>query len=267
VNTGGLADAVFVEKKGGSNLPPPIDQAVLASAGAPDKCATERKNVDGTADFSDDGPYVERTYIDSDNKERIYLARVNRDDRLDDCPRAELIALTADKDKLLTTIGDFRADGVTAGGIAAQWGYYMLSPKWRDAIKAAGMGAGPADHDRKKVAKVAILMTDGQFNTAFAGVKNGSTPQMQQGDKARAYAEAICANMRGEGIEVFTIGFALDDRSMSREERQHAKTVLKNCSTTDTSSMKHYFEASTGEELDAAFKEIIANTERLAITR
>ena len=58
---------------------------------------------------------------------------------------------------------------MTAGGIAAQWGYYMLSPEWRDAIKAAGMGGGPADHDPKKVAKVAILMTDGQFNTAFAG--------------------------------------------------------------------------------------------------
>ena len=31
------------------------------------------------------------------------------------------------------------------------------------------MGAGPADHDDRRVSKVAILMTDGQFNTAFAG--------------------------------------------------------------------------------------------------
>ncbi len=76
--------------------------------------------------------------------------RVNRDDRLDVCPEAELIALTANKKKLLDTIDDFEADGVTAGGIAAQWGYYMLSPKWRDAIKAAGMGAGPADHDQRR---------------------------------------------------------------------------------------------------------------------
>ena len=273
VNTGDLYDAVFIEKKGGSNLPPAIDQAVSASADDRiDNCATERKMEDGAADFSDDGPYAERTYFDSKKKkDRTYLARVNRDDRLDVCPEAELIALTANKQKLLDTIDDFEADGVTAGGIAAQWGYYMLSPEWRDAIKAAGMGAGPANHDAKKVVKVAILMTDGQFNTAFAGVKDSSDrdnqPQMDQGKKARSYAESICANMKTDGIEVFTIGFALDERGMSRDEREQAKSVLKTCSSPDTSSIKHFFEASTGEELDAAFRAIIANTERLAIKR
>ena len=133
------------------------------------------------------------------------------------------------------------------------------------------MGAGPADHDKKKVAKVAILMTDGQFNTAFAGVKDSNDrdnqPQMDQGNKARNYAEEICANMKTDGIEVFTIGFALDERGMSRDEREQAKSVLRNCSSPDTSSIQHFFEASTGEELDAAFRAIIANTERLAITR
>ena len=273
VNTGDLHDAVFIEKKGGSNLPPAIDEAVSASAsGRIDNCATERKTEDGSADFSDDGPYTERTYFDSKKKkDRTYLARVNRDDRLDVCPAAELIALTANKKKLLDTIDEFEADGVTAGGIAAQWGYYMLSPNWREAIKAAGMGAGPADHNQKKVTKVAILMTDGQFNTAFAGVKDSSDrdnqPQMDQGTKARSYAEEICANMKTDGIEVFTIGFALDERGMSRDAREQAKSVLKNCSSPDTSSIKHFFEASTGEELDAAFRAIIANTERLAITR
>ena len=177
VNTGKLADTVFVEKEGGSNLPPPIDKAETVSAkGRIDNCATERKDKDGAADFSDDGPYSER----KNKKGKTYLAKVNRDDRISIdpdtkktmCPAAELIPLTADKQKLLDTIEDFKADGVTAGGIAAQWGYYMLSPKWRSAIKEAGMGAGPADHDRRRVAKVAILMTDGQFNTAFAGVQD-----------------------------------------------------------------------------------------------
>ena len=119
VNTGDLHDAVFIEKRGGSNLPPPIDQAVSVSAPERiDNCATERKTKDGAADFSDDGPFTERR-----NKNgKPYLARVNRDDRLDVCPEAELIALTANKTKLLDTIEDFEADGVTAGGIAAQWG-------------------------------------------------------------------------------------------------------------------------------------------------
>ena len=270
VNTGALADTVFVEVEGGSNLPPTIDEAVSVSAKASlDTCATERKDKDGKADFSDDGPYTER----ENNKRKTYLAKVNSDDRISKdrktgktiCPDAALVPLTADKQKLLDTIEDFEAEGVTAGGIAVQWGYYMLSPKWRSAIKDAGAGAGPANHDENKVAKVAILMTDGQFNTAFAGVSG--TPQMQQGAKSRSYAESLCANMRGDKIEIFTIGFDLDNTGMSRTERDQAKSVLKNCSTPDTSSMKHYFEVSTGEELDAAFKEIIRNTERLALTK
>ena len=73
--------------------------------------------------------------------------------------------------------------------------------------------------------------------------------------------------MKTDGIEVFTIGFALDERGMSRDEREQAKSVLRNCSSPDTSSIQHFFEASTGEELDAAFRSIIANTERLAITK
>jgi Flp pilus assembly protein TadG len=260
VNTGALSDTVFVEKKGGSNIPPAIDEAISASAGAPDTCATERKNADGSADFSDDGPYSERTYTDK-KKIKTYLARVNRDDRLEICPKAELIALTADSEKLLDTIEDFKAAGVTAGGIAAQWGYYMLSPNWRDAIKSAGMGSGPANHDKKKVSKVAILMTDGLFNTAFAGVKDGGTPQGSQEKKSSSYAKSICANMKADGIEVFTIGFDLGTGESD------AKAVLKDCASPDTSATRHFHEASTGTDLDNAFKDIVRNIERLAITR
>jgi Flp pilus assembly protein TadG len=272
VNTGKLASSVFVEVEGGSNLPPPIDAPIAASAKArPDNCATERKDKDGKADFSDDGPDARRTYVDRRGRTKTYLAKVNRDDRVEVCPRAELVPLTADIDKLTRSIEAFRANGVTAGGIAAQWGYYMLSPKWRSKIQDAGMGAGPADHNSRKVAKVAILMTDGIFNTAFAGVRDSEEwdeqPQLYQGTKSRSYAESLCANMQEDGIEVFTIGFDLNNPKMGRSESDQAKGVLKNCSSPDTSSMKHYFEASTGVELDAAFKAIIKNVERLALTK
>lgn len=264
VNAGGLSDAVFVEQEGKSDVPPSIDtpQAASVSSGG-DGCATERKDKDGAADFSDDGPYSERL----NNKGKTYLARVNRDDRLETCPTAKLVALTTDAAKLTATIDGFKANGVTAGGIAAQWGYYMLSPKWRSAIKDAGLGAGPADHDPQKVAKVAILMTDGQFNTAFAGVGDRYAPQGSQGVKSSSYAETICANMKADGIEVFTIGFDLDNKGTPKSEREAAKTVLKNCATADSGSLKRYFEAGTGAELDAAFQTIARNIERLALTK
>lgn len=281
VNTGGLSDTVFVETRGGANLPPPDDAAVLASAAsAPDKCATERKNPDGSADFSDDSPYSSRFYLDTSGarKGKSYLARINRDDRITagtdwygrkytKCPKAEIIPLTAKKQKLLDTIDDFEADGVTSGGIAAQWGYYMLSPDWHDAIADAGLGSGPANYNPKKISKVAILMTDGQFNTAFAGVKDGDSLQGAQGAKSRSYAESLCENMKRDGIEIFTIGFALDDPDVSTSERREAKAVLKDCSTKDTGSIKHFYEASTGTELDGAFRSIVGNIERLAVTR
>lgn len=268
VNVGALAsEAVFREKAGGSDLPPPMDAPIAASAGVTDNCATERKLRDGSADFTDDSPFAVR--VDSQGKE--YFARVNRDDRLNtnNCPNAELVPLTADRAKLVDSIADYKAIGVTAGAIGIQWTYYMLSPRWRGAIVNAGLGAGPADHAPSKTVKVAILMTDGQFNTAYAGIKDGhafrvSTEGMQ---KSPAYSERLCDNMKKDGIQVFTVGFDLNSSSMSADARAKAKAVLKNCASPDTSAMKHYFEASTGEELDAAFKEIISNTERLALTR
>ncbi|RUV83214.1 hypothetical protein EOA75_29630 [Mesorhizobium sp. M1A.F.Ca.IN.022.07.1.1] len=263
VNTGGLADTVFVETSTGPKLPPPIDAPLAVSVTtAPDKCATERKDKDGYADYSSDGPYTLR----QDNNGRTYQAKVNRDYRMKVCPSAALVPLTADQNTLLTAIGHFQAAGVTAGGIAAQWGYYMLSPSWRSAIADARLGAGPANFDPKKVAKIAILMTDGQFNTAFARGR-GTSASDDQGRRSRANAEAICENMKHDGIEVFTIGFDLNDPSMTTTERDQARSVLKDCATDDTSSLKHFYEAATGTELSDAFDQITRNIEKLTINR
>lgn len=288
VNTGGLADLVFAEQSGASNLPPAASDPLLVSAtgsrelpafatyldivgsasSRPDACATERKGNDGNADFSDDGPDTRR----SDRNGKAYYALVNRDDQMtgtgmNKCPAAKVIPLTADSEALLASIDDFQANGYTAGAIAIQWTYYMLSPKWRAAIDMARLGDGPANHDPRKVRKVAILMTDGQFNTAYAGVKGSYNAQ---GDKARKNAEALCKAMRGpyeDRIEVFTIGFDLNNKDMSATEREQAKQVLKSCASPDKSGVRHYFEVSTGAELDAAFQEIIGNTEKVALTK
>lgn len=258
VNAGALAArTVYVEQSGGRDLPPPVDSPLWASASSrPDNCATERKLQDGSADFSDDSPYSLRY----DNDGRQYQAMVNRDDRVQTCPTAQVVPLTADQSRLLSAIGAFTANGYTAGGIAAQWGYYMLSPEWRTAIADAGLGSGPAAFDRNKIAKVAILMTDGEFNTAFAGVTG--SPRGSQTTRSPANAEAVCRRMKQDGIEIFTIGFALP-----ASESSAARSVLRNCASPDSSAIRHFHEASNGEELDATFREIVANVERLALTK
>lgn len=262
VNVGALAsNTVFRERVGGPDVLY-ADAPILASASGADTCATERKLPNGRPDYSDESPSARRP----DDRGRATIARVNRDDRLGVCPSARLVPLTADADALKRQIRNFSPNGVTAGGIAAQWGHYMLSPKWRTPIRDAGLGDGPANHDARKVGKIAILMTDGLFNTAFAGTGRGR-PQLDQALAASANAEAVCEAMKRDGIQVYTIGFDLDNVGTPRADRDRAKATLRACANEDTDKVTYFYQAANGEELTAAFLDIIRNMERLAIVR
>lgn len=238
VNVGSLAPVVVYNETGfTTGEPPATDDPVLAGIGT-DDCATERK---GSRQFTDDGPD---------------LAKVNRDYRLDFCPEPELMPLTADYDQLEATIDSFRADGYTAGHIGIQWSWYMLSHEWADYLPAS---AEPAKRNDPKVAKYAILMTDGEFNTAFADVPRGEATAGRQAFRSRNKAERLCMEMKKDGIEVFTVGFDLDSAN--------ARGVLRKCASKDYGSVQHYFEAGDGADLEAAFLEIAANIERLALVK
>ena len=174
VNTGSLANNVYVETKFTTSEPPAVDDAVAASSSSGfgfDGCATERK---GSQQFTDASPTT---------------AMVNRDYRLEFCPAAALKPLSADSDALKKTIKSFNASGSTAGHIGIQWSWYMLSPKWSNVLPTA---AAPLAYNPKNVAKYAILMTDGEFNTAFAGVpKKGDTTVARP--RCRAPMPSTCA--------------------------------------------------------------------------
>lgn len=238
VNTGVLANTVFIEQAFWTGEPPRLDEPRLVAIEGFDKCATERK---GTMQFTDASPYD---------------AMVNRDVRLDFCPTVALQPLTTDAKRLKDAIGDFRADGYTAGHIGIQWSWYLLSPNWASVLPAS---ARPASDGKGKVAKYAILMTDGEFNTAFDGVAEHERTRGGQPDRSRKHAERLCNAMKDQGIEIFTIGFMLNEPA--------AKAVMRNCASPDKTSARHYFETGNGEELDAAFQEIARNIERLALTR
>jgi hypothetical protein len=65
--------------------------------------------------------------------------------------------------------------------------------------------------------------------------------------------------MRDKGIEIFTIGFDLNETN--------AKATLQDCASPDTSSIKHFYQAANGAELDTAFQTIARNIERLALSK
>lgn len=236
VNTGTLANVVHVEKKFTTGEPPKLTDPADVST-APDACATERK---GSQQFTDAGPET---------------AMVNRDYRLGFCPSASLKPLTATAKTLKDTVGSFKADGFTGGHTGIQWTWYMLSPEWSGVLPKASR---PAAHNPKKVAKYAILMTDGEFNTAFAGVPEDGNPR-GQAKLSRGNAETLCGKMRDDGIEIFTIGFMLEEAG--------AKSTMKKCASPDTGSIKHYYQTSSGSELNQAFLDIARNIERLAVTK
>lgn len=127
--------------------------------------------------------------------------------------------------------------------------WYTLSPKWKNVwpessepapyghLNATGPGGGP------KLRKVAILMTDGAYNS-FRSWKGQDQGQMS------SWAKQLCTNMKAEGIEVFTVGFELD--SLSGTERTIAEDTLQSCG----SSIEHFYSTLDINQLKQAFKEI-----------
>ncbi len=238
VNAGSLANpVVHVETGFTTGEPPSVSDPVLVGR-APDTCATERK---GRYQYSDAGPD---------------FAKVNRDYRLGFCPSARLQPLTADIASLESAINSFQASGYTAGHIGIQWSWYMLSERWANFLPA---NSRPARMNSKKVAKYAILMTDGEFNTAFADVPENEATRGRQHARSRGKAERLCAEMKNAGIEVFTIGFQLDN--------DQARGVMQKCASQDRGTVRHYFEAANGVALEQAFLEIAANIERLTLVK
>lgn len=168
-----------------------------------------------------------------------------------------MVPLTTDQTTLNATIDKFVADGGTAGHIGVQWTWYMLSEHWASVV---GSSAAPAKRDPKKVGKYAILMTDGEFNLSYFDVTKAADAYNDKGKKeTRESAKKLCEEMRKAGIEIFTIGFKLTD--------EKARETMRSCASPDTGSIQHYFDTSTGSELDAAFQKIVENLERLALTR
>lgn len=183
-------------------------------------------------------------------------AMINRDQRLGTgCPSTPVTPLTTDVDKLTKAIAGLKAGGGTAGQIGIQWTQYLLSPRWGDFLSERVTGSRPAPYSGS-IRKVAILMTDGEFNAAYAGVPAGSSTSGGQATRSGGYAKTLCDQMKRNNIEVFTIGFML----------KSGKDVLQDCATPDTGSLKHFYDASNAAELDAAFEAITQNFEVLRLT-
>ena len=161
----------------------------------------------------------------------------------------EAISLTSNKSQLKRTVASFKATGTTAGHIGTAWAWYMLSPKWGHVF---GGDSRPAPYEAMfekkpngmpKLRKIAVLMTDGEYNTQYSGTD--STSQ----------ARRLCDGMKDTGMEIFTVGFQVGDIASAVE-------TLKRCA----SAPANFYNVANGDDLRAAFRDIALKASTLRLT-
>ena len=166
--------------------------------------------------------------------------------------------LKNDKAAILAKIQGLSLGGGTAGHVGTAWAYYFLSPEWNNVMPSAANQA--AAYGTEKLKKIAILMTDGEYNRPrdskgladsddLAGAAvNGQTSAQQ--------AVQLCTKMKEDGIEVYTVGFDLGDN-------QTAINTLASCA----SGTDHAYVATDGTALKAAFRDIAIKLTELHLLR
>ncbi len=184
-----------------------------------------------------------------------------------DVPTGAVVTpLTSNKTTLHNLINSLQPSGGTAGHLGTAWAWYMLSPNWNGLWPTANQAAAydtaynvntkVGDVTAVKLKKIAVLMTDGDYNFEYTA---GGTPTDFGGSAANAasstQATQLCTNMKAKGIEVYTVAFGTGLSST-------AQTLLTNCAT-DTS---HFYNATTGDALRAAFRDIALKISSLRIT-
>jgi Flp pilus assembly protein TadG len=153
---------------------------------------------------------------------------------------AAMVPLSNDKDKLKTTIEALAPTGGTGGHLGTAWAWYALSPNWNGIWPSTGQAAA---YNSASTKKIAVLMTDGDYNTDY-------TPDITSGTQS----DTLCTNMKAKGITVYTVGFQVSSS---------AQTRLQNCAT----STAHYYNATSGDALKQAFRDIALKVASLRISK
>jgi hypothetical protein len=169
----------------------------------------------------------------------------------------ELQPMTNDKSVLHTKINGLVDGGNTAGHVGTAWAYYMLSPNWASVLPS---GSKPVAYGTENTQKIAVLMTDGEYNQEHDGngVATGSTAagSSVNGTDSPSQAKSLCKDMKDNGIEVYTVGFDLGNN-------QTAIDTLSDCA----SDASHFYNSTTGDALKAAFRDIALKISTLYLSQ
>ncbi|MEZ5908593.1 MAG: pilus assembly protein [Hyphomicrobiaceae bacterium] len=168
-------------------------------------------------------------------------------------PSNQIMPLTSDKTAIKGLIDSFVATGTTAGHLGTAWAWYMLSPNWASVLPQSSQ---PVAYGTPQVKKIAILMTDGEYNTEYCnGVNDGTINCNAPNGSSTSQARALCTNMKAAGITVYAVGFQVGGS---------ARDTLRDYCATDTT---YYYDAADGEALRQAFRDIALKIAQLRLSK
>lgn len=212
-------------------------------------CVTERAGGEAYTDAAPSVAFLGRNYPSSANP----------------CLSSTITPLSTDRAALKSKIDGLSAAGSTAGHIGLAWGWYMVSPNFASLWPTASQ---PAAYGADRLLKVVVLMTDGAFNTTYcngvisrdSGSGSGSSADhincnAPNGD-AFSQARTLCANMKAQGVIIYTVGFDVGAAA-------DAEAIVRECAT----DADHVYLPSTGADLRTAFHAIGEDISRLRISR
>ena len=170
-----------------------------------------------------------------------------------------ILPLSNDKTTITARIDGLQAYGSTSGALGTAWAWYMLSPNWNNIWTGTSQPGSYADlapvsGGTPKLRKIAVLMTDGGYNT-YRTWKDADPVAVSNN------AKALCANMKAQGIEVFTVGFDLD--ALPAAERTRAVNTLTACGT----DVQHFYNSLDANQLKTAFRDIALKLSQLYISK
>ncbi len=180
------------------------------------------------------------------------------------CIQNQVVSLTNQRETLEDAIDDLVASGGTVPPVGLVWGWRAISPSWRSLWGGATPNNRPLDYDDEDSIKAVVFMTDGQADiepnlyTAYGLLKDkqlGTKKESKAEEELNDRLATICTDMKEAGIEIYTIMFALDDEDI--------ETLYRNCA----SSAAHFFNSPTGEQLQAAFRQIGGRLSALRLAR
>ncbi|MBX9589693.1 MAG: hypothetical protein K2X43_10330 [Hyphomonadaceae bacterium] len=180
------------------------------------------------------------------------------------CLANTVVPLNKDRTALKAEIDALQASGSTGGHLGVAWGWYLLSPNFGSLWPTESQ---PAAYGAARVKKIAVLMTDGEYNSAYcSGVISQDSTQGSgsasdhincNAPNGHAFSQALslCANTKAAGVTVYTVGFNVVDD-------QRAKDLMTQCATSAT----HVYLVSGGDALKAAFRDIALKISNLRLT-